>query len=187
MGSQAGHALGGNRSGVPVKVHVLTAVTRPWNLPLIAGSLANAAAAAGCDICWHWQFDSERRHVGGQAVKNRMLDEITDGWVWLLDDDTLVHPNLLRRARTVSGDQAVDAIVFSQARADGRQLTAAPANVRVGDIDAGQAILRRDLIGATRLHESYEGDGIFLADVLGRANAVYVDEFLSLHNALAFR
>ena len=81
-------------------------------------------------------------------LKNRMLDEIDDGWVCILDDDTIMHRDFLRKIAFVAAkDQALEAIVVSQKRTTGVVLKASPENAVLGKIDAGQAVLRRDFIG----------------------------------------
>jgi hypothetical protein len=168
-----------------MKLHVLTAVTRPENLPRLAASLA--VAAPPVEIIWHWRFDPELGNVGGQALKNAMLDEIEDGWCWILDDDTVAHPLLFERLTEVI-DSETQAVVVNQERADGRYLVARPEDVRAGWIDAGQAILRRDLIGDHRLQPSYIGDGLLLEEILPSCeNVVYLNETLSYHNALCMQ
>ena len=170
-----------------MKLHVLTAVTRPENLDRIGQSLGDAITASEgfVDVCWHLRFDLEQWHVGGQKLKNDMLDEITDGWVWILDDDTKVHPQLFERLRDkLTVHPAVDALVVSQKRSDGGILLAARANVKVTLIDIGQAIMRRDLIGDERIPIDYSGDGMFLETVLAGADVIFVNDVLSLHNAL---
>src|SRR5262245_27127769 len=165
-----------------MKLHILTAVSRPWNLERVAASLAVAARETPMEISWHWRFDLEREHIGGQALKNAMLDDIADGWVWCLDDDTLAHPDVLK----VVGQAARgDAVVVSQKRTDGRTLTADPGQVRVGYIDIGPAFLKRSLIGDIRIPETYEGDFHFLHHVLVGARVAWVHEPLSLHNAIS--
>ena len=170
-----------------MKLHVLTAVTRPQNLQAVAASLARAAdVCENLELVWHWQYDPRREYVGGQALKNQMLDGITDGWVWILDDDTICDSQILARfgAALIDHPEA-EAIVFSQERPDlGRRLRAAAENARMGEIDAGQAFLARNLIGDERLPVSYEGDGYWLEALLSRAAVIYVDEPLSLYNAL---
>jgi len=170
---------------------VLTAVSRPHNLARVGASLArstNAAVEAGHDVevVWHWRLDTRREHAGGQRLKNQMLDGIDHGWVWILDDDTAVHPELVTRlAETIRDHPAVVAVVVAQTRADGRVFPAGPESVKVGYIDAGQALLRRDAVGDDRLPETYEGDGQFLERVLARAGPqMYVNEPLSFHNML---
>lgn len=171
---------------VSVKLHVLTAVTRTHNLPAIADSIVAAQKLApDVDIAWHCRFDPQRLHVGGQALKNRMLDDITDGWVVILDDDTVMHKLFLRVIYATFQPDTM-ALVVSQKRTTGQVLVAAPENVVVGGIDAGQAVLRRDLIGDHRLPASYAGDGVFLQTLLaGRSDVVFVNKVLSLHNMLS--
>ena len=165
-----------------MRIHVITACTRPRNLPALAESIVDAACE-GWEVCWHVLFDLERAHVGGQRPKNHALDAIADGWVCFLDDDTLMHPLLIE---TVSVHHSADAVVVSQERADGRTLVAARENVKVGRIDIGQAVIRRDVIGDERIPETYVGDGIFLENVLTADRPVmFVREVLSYHNALA--
>ena len=156
----------------------MTAVTRPENLAEIGLSLRNAVARARIDAEWHLRFDPERRHVGGQQVKNELLDGIDDGWVWVLDDDTLVHPDLFTYL-----DESYDALVVSM-RLDGGILHAAEKNVVWGGIDIGQAILRRELIGERRIEPVYEGDGRFLEALLPGANVLYVPTELTYYNAI---
>ncbi len=168
-----------------MKLHILTACTRPANLPRVGESII-AATPRGWDVSWHVRFDPQRIHVGGQALKNQMLDEITDGWCWILDDDTVAHPDILYRLSEVLVDKPkMRALVVDQTRADGRYLIAAPDQVAIGYIDAGQAIIRRDLIADKRLPENYEGDGHWLMSVLrDQPYVVYLNLPLSLHNAL---
>lgn len=150
--------------------------------------MAAALAVAGRNhqIAWHWRWDPDREHVGGQQLKNEMLDSITDGWVWIYDDDTLIAPNLFNRtAQAIGDDPNLAAIVVAQELEDGRYRHAHPDLVHVGQIDAGQAILRRDLIGDHRLPLSYEGDGHLLETLLpGRDDVLYLNEALSYYNAL---
>lgn len=166
-----------------MKLHVVTAITRPSNLTLIAESLAVACARAQCDLVWHWRHDWDHAHIGGQKLKNDALDAIVDGWVWFLDDDTLADariPGLIREHERV-----VDAIVVEQQRADGRILPVGPEHVAVGSIDIGQAIIRRSAIADARIPEHYDGDGMFLASVLPRIRVAYLPIVASYHNALA--
>lgn len=167
-----------------MRLNVLTAVSRPENLPRIAKSLADAMARAPeVQVHWRFRFDLERQHVGGQALKNALLENVPDDeWVWALDDDTLAHEDVLLLASTFTNR---DAIVFSQLRTDGRVLPAHPDSVVPGSIDIGQAFLRRDLIGEHRIPDDYNGDGMFLRAVLAGANVMYHPACVSLHNAIS--
>ena len=171
---------------------MLTAVTRPNNLPLIGISISAAEKRSRSVLVeWHYREDRERQHVGGQAIKNQLLDEITDGWVVILDDDTLMHERFLQKIELVVATQElakrhISAIVVSQKRTDGSVLKASPANAVVGSIDAGQAVLRRNLISDHRIPETYAGDGMWLEALLrDRTDVHYMRDVLSLHNAIS--
>ena len=165
------------------RLHVLTACTRPQNLPLLAESI-EAAMCAPWEVCWHIRLDPAREHLGGHKLKNDMLAQITDGHVLFLDDDTLMHPDVLRH---VAMHLDAAGVVVSQDRTAslGHMLWAAPENMRLGGVDIGQVVLRRELIGDTEMPPYYGGDGTFLGEILqGRDDIVFLTEVLSLYNVL---
>lgn len=183
-------------------VHALTPVTRPENLPAIEESLNIARAVVpAIDVEWHVAYDLGRRHVGGWTLRNAMLDKIPEdsGWVWLLDDDTIAHPDVLSRFDAYATPD-VDAVVFEQERPDGwHRGCADPAKLRNGDrrdligpddcvFDTGQAILRRSLIGSYRFRDVRAADGYLWDDVLAPAHAsgrvAFVREILAYYNRL---
>ena len=170
-----------------MKLHILTAVTRPENLPRIRESIITAWEwAHGVDPIWHMRSDPDRRFVGGQRLKNEMLEDIKDGWVVILDDDTVMHEKFMRKVNSFA-DSHGNAIVVSQKRVNGMVLQAAPENAVVGGIDAGQAVLRRSFIGDYRIPETYAGDGMWLEVLLrDRTDVHYLpSSVLSLHNAIS--
>jgi len=166
-----------------VRIHILTACTRPQNLLLLANSIETAM----CDpweVCWHIRFDPAREHLGGHKLKNDMLAQITDGWVVFLDDDTYMHPELLRH---VAEHLDAAGVVVSQDRTAslGHMLWAAPQNMRLGGVDIGQVVLTRELIGEAEMAPYYGGDGTFLQIILqGRDDVFYSSEVLSYYNVL---
>lgn len=171
-----------------MRLYVLTAVTRPENLSAMGESIALAKSRApSVDVRWHLRFDMEREDVGGQRQKNWLINQINNGWVCILDDDTFMHHDFLRKVdRARQKNLSVEAIVVSQKRTTGVVLQARPENVKVGMIDAGQVVLRRSVIGESRIPPTYAGDGEWLESLLvGRNDVVYLKEVLSLHNALS--
>jgi hypothetical protein len=166
-----------------VRLHVLTACTRPQNLPILAESIA-AAMCEPWEVCWHIRFDPAREHLGGHKLKNDMLAQIDDGWVVFLDDDTRMHSEVLRY---VAEHLDAAGVVVSQDRTAslGHMLWATPQNMQLGGVDIGQVVLRRSLIGEARMPPYYGGDGTFLGEVLqGRDDVVYLPEVLSYYNIL---
>ncbi len=169
-------------------IHILTAVTRPENLNQVGYSIFAASGIAGprVEFEWHKYPDPERLHVGGQRPKNIMLAEIDDGWVCILDDDTIMHPKFLQKIyRAYHHHPHVNAIVVSQKRTTGVVMQARPENMKVGLVDAAQVVIRRDFIGDLLIPETYAGDGEWIECLLyGRDGVHYMSEVLSLHNAL---
>ncbi len=168
-------------------IHVLTAVTRPDNLPQIEDSIKVADERDELHVVWHKYPDLERKYVGGQRPKNQMLAFIEDGWVCILDDDTVMHPSFLRRVyRAHRQNPYADAIVVSQRRTTGVVLQACPENMEVGKVDAGQVLIKRSLIGDLRIPETYAGDGEWIEALLRyEPSVVFLPQVLSLHNALS--
>lgn len=172
-----------------MRLHILTACSRDWNIPAVARSIMVAAAGHDdLEIIWHIRKDERKRFVGGQVLKSLMIDQIHDGWVWVLDDDTVVHPELF--TALLSGDlTGKKAVIVSQERPDlGHVLRAVEGCAVRGNIDAGQAIIRREAIGYFRFKDYYEGDGEFIeavVDSLAPTEVLYLDRPLSLYNALS--
>lgn len=149
-----------------MKLHVLTACTRTENLPVIASSL-EVAEIAGIAVHWHIGFDMARRHPGGQGVKNRLLDGITDGWVWICDDDNTAAPGFFPAiaAQAISSD--VRLIACAQQTAGGVR-PVHRAMLRPTLVDTAQVVVRRDAIGDLRIPEHYCGDGEWIQAIAAR-------------------
>lgn len=170
-----------------MQLHVITAVTRPGNLTRLAESLA--AVAPAVRITWHARFDPEQQHVGGQRLKNELLDQIADGWVWIGDDDNLMHPAFANLVPPLTANPAVGLIVLSQALPDGGVRRAEPGCLAIDRVDAAQLVVRRDVLGALRLPETYAGDGMLaeaLAATLPPESICYVAEPAAYYNRLAW-
>ena len=170
-------------------LHVLTAVTRPENLPMLAASLG-AAVESGVEVCWHTRTDPERRYVGGQALKNEMLDDDDDpeGWVWILDDDNIAHPGLFA-ALVACLEAHPDArmIAVAQQHHNGWVRQVERGMLMQTHVDAGQVLIRKDAIGDRRIPLHYCGDGEWIemiADQLEPAQIAYIREPLTYYNWL---
>lgn len=170
-----------------MKLHLLTACTRPQNIARLGESI-DAARRPGADLIWYLRQDSERRHVGGQAIKNALIERVADGWLTFLDDDNLLHPALVERLLMVTAERpAAGLIVVGQSLPGGAYRAAAPGCLAINRVDAAQLVIRRDALGALRLPETYAGDGLLaemLAATLPEETVVYLDEPLSYYNRL---
>jgi len=163
-------------------LHILTACSRPGNLPAWAADLAAIAGEyPGVDLRWHVAFDLQRRHVGGQAVKNALLDSIPaddPGWVWIGDDDNALDTAMLEALAAYADRGDVDAVVFAQRR---HGYIAAPCAV-VDEVDVAQLIARRRFIGDARIPACYNGDGQWIAALAQRGGVVYDDRPVTMYN-----
>lgn len=182
-----------------MNVHVLTPCIRLQWLGLVASSVAAAVGRAPqVEVTWHVTVDLERDHANGWRLRNQWLDGIRDGWVFLLDDDTTMHPDLLKRAFEYDESRGdVDAIVVSQSRPDGWHSGAAIPERMSGGLDqasipsdaclfdTGNMIARRSFYGDYRFRLERAADGHLFEDLVrGAPGVVYLDEVLSHYNAL---
>lgn len=163
-------------------LHILTACSRPSGLTRLADAIASAPACL--QVVWHVGFDLDQQHIGGQAVKNRLLDDLTDaeyfvnGWVWFCDDDNLPVPGFFEWL--IQQDPA-DLLLFAQRR-QGRIVPA--AYPRVDETDIAQAVIARTLIETCRIPEVYNGDGLFLVELAAQTSSiVLIDQPLTAYNA----
>ena len=165
-------------------LHVLTACSRPANLPLLEASLLPALPLF--DIRW-WivadgtveappnaaAFDSRLNvktsalgpntyNVGGKAALNFALDQIGDGAcgaVWGLDDDNIAAPGFFECLyREVMRGYPM-AVAFAQRHLGGGVRPVGPDRMKECSIDQAQYVACRELIGADRFELLYTADG----------------------------
>lgn len=125
-------------------------------------------------------YDSDPSDYGHDMI-NKTLDEISDGLVYILDDDNILHPNFFDLIHNWVGDKFdFDGLIFSQ-KIGGIDFTgldireADTENVKVGKIDMAQFCLKRELIGDYRIPSNqYVGDGLFIENLFERN----VDRFI---------
>mmetsp|Transcript_9104 Transcript_9104/g.17048 ORF Transcript_9104/g.17048 Transcript_9104/m.17048 type:complete len:148 (+) Transcript_9104:350-793(+) len=86
--------------------------------------------------------------VAGKAQVNRALDEIFDGYVYVLDDDNQLHPSIL----TLELNRRSDGYVFQQELPRGG---VRPICLETSKIDQAQFLLHRCIIGDIRYPLAY--------------------------------
>lgn len=110
-------------------------------------------------INWHFAFDDGDYSYGSDKM-NRCLDNITHGWVWILDNDNLIHPSFIKELTKILKETDKKALVFSQV--NGKK--ACPENIHIGCIDIAQYVVNREFIGDLRLsNTSYTSDCEFIS------------------------
>lgn len=143
------------------RLTIVTPCSRPQNLSAIAESIKPGRSLF--DVIWMVVFDNRecKESINGGHQRNCALDAIMDGWVYFLDDDTIIHPDLFSELAKV----AAPAVAFEQDLETWIRKVA-PSEMRVCHIDMGQVVIRRELIGNTRFDiEQHIEDGLFIESI----------------------
>jgi len=115
-----------------------------------------------------------------------LLDLIHDGWVYFLDDDNIIHENF-EKAFTSAVDKYPQSqwFCFIQVRKNGEVYLQPTDSPCVGNIDSGQVVLTRALIGNSRfpLH-SYAADGELFISLTKCAKPTKIAEVAAYYNYL---
>jgi len=175
-------------------IYVITPASRPQFLAQIMESVQREG------VKWKLMLDSQffgmaikgfpgraykkpEGSVLGNHFKNLALDQIHDGWLYVLDDDNQVHADFfdeIEKAIEENPDKSV--ISFNQ------QID--PTSIRRGDkyqtgkIDQAQYIVKREFVGNLRYEQSYTADGTFI-EALHKKDPdafLYIDKVLCHYN-----
>lgn len=136
---------------------------------------------------------SDESGISGNPQRNHALDLVEDGWVYFLDDDNLIHPELYSNVEPYS--TMYEFIHFKQAdsynpheeneelRYDSRMMG---DKVVCGWIDTHQWIVHSKVIGDIRwVNDVYEADGIFAETIYNKTTkTIWLDKYLSIYNEL---
>lgn len=199
------------RNSRKMDLHIITPCSRPQNLSRIADSIILAAAqSSGTDLFLHWWIIFDAPQVGkvpvcsfiralaissfsgegnaqigvsGNVQRNFAIDRIESGFVYFLDDDTVMHARLLETFEKHKTNMA-----FHQNFADGKhRLDTGPQNMKPCCVDSGQVILKRETIGNHRWNPwDYCADGHFIEACYQSdpKSFLFVPKVLSIYNAL---
>ena len=126
-------------------------------------------------------------HAFGYPQSNYALELVKDGYVYFLDDDTLMHPDLYEAVSGLDNDF----IHFNQIRPEkkkGDPKRILGSKVQGGWIDKGGFVVKRELIGEIRFRtDIYGGDGYFAEDCYAKAqNPIFINKILAYFNILKY-
>jgi hypothetical protein len=172
---------------------ILTMALRPAGVLRAAESVAAAVATSPWPlehrIVWHQGEPDPTRVRVAERVTQALAELPPDSWVFAVDDDNLLHPDLPRRlAEQLGRTPDALAVVFGQMH------ESVPACLRPtlpptpGKIDGGQVAIRADYAALIPWKPGPMGDGAYLAALYARAPDHWAvcyqfDEPLSYHNA----
>lgn len=121
-----------------------------------------------------------QRNFALHLINSDVPDNAFGKYVYFLDDDTLLHPDLYQTINELKNDF----IHFNQQNPDGSHRIGGA--IKLNQVDTGSVVAKLSLIGQQRwIVNAYNGDGMFWEGVFSRAkNPVYVNKFLSVYNQL---
>lgn len=188
-------------------IHIITPCSRPENLQRIFESI-------NIDCYWWIVFDREtipeiklknvnecnvdvklmaiKGGVVGKKQINHALDQINNGWVYVLDDDNLLHPRFKMFIKTFESfvlnykKHRIEGVIFSQELSPGVVRHNNSENIKVCQIDQAQFLLKRTLIKDNRYQNSYEADGLFISKFYkeNKDKFIITNAVLSYYNRL---
>lgn len=191
-------------------INIVTAVSRQYNLPKILASIERTIGSSGLGVRWILVFDapldlapSVKKALVSKLVKidivvypggkfkfgvkqkNFGIDQIKEGWFYLLDDDNVIHPSFfssISRAMKTWPDKRC--FVFSQHRTDSEDKIAAPERMQGSMIDNSMFLTHMEIIGKERYEPGRAGieDFWFFRGLYDR----HTDKFQFLNEFLAF-
>lgn len=178
------------------ELHVITPSAKPWNIPVIAPRILQAAPCS-LAIRWHILVQGEDSDPKGFAKINRCLDYIPmDSYFFTPSDDTIHSIHLFRRfGEIIANNPEIRAVVFSEQRGpdeDNRILHASAENMKPGLLDGSQVIWSRAFVGDKRYDYGkyqHEADGFFGQELFEQdPKAFYFcDEVLCKFNSLEWK
>jgi glycosyltransferase involved in cell wall biosynthesis len=100
--------------------------------------------------------------ISGNPQRNHAIDQVTDGYVYFLDDDNIIHPAFWSIADMCDGEHFY---TFDQLR-DNRHTILRGNRVSVGFIDTAMYIVHRKHIANIRwINSKYDADGHFICEI----------------------
>lgn len=190
-------------------INILTRCTRPQNLLQISKTIFTDLF----EINWYILFDTnkikdidisllmELTKLGakikysksepnsfGYNIINEILDEITDGWVYILDDDNIIHPDFYNILDEFIDANTYGVLVFNQ-KVDGKDFTkldireANPENMKIGGVDIAQVLIHIGDYGDTRrFNNAYTADGELIEKLFEEKK----DDFIFIQTELCY-
>lgn len=182
------------------RLNIITPCSRDYNLQALYNSIVEANAKGNFDVSWYIVVDRVKLPrlgyiqipIGkltsivkageggsfGNRLRNMALDIISSGWVMFLDDDNMVHPEMLDVLwyHTTKYEGAHAFIFNTSVGPNGKEhVRTRMDGIAPDHIDTAQFVVSRHLIGEERWDETaYNADGIFITDLYKRGKETFV-------------
>lgn len=118
--------------------------------------------------------------ISGNGQRNFALDLVKEGYVYLNDDDTTIHPDLWENIKNLSEDF----IVFKQEDKFGNVRLI--GNVGICQIDSHNFVVSSNVTKNIRfILDKYDADGYFAIECFSKSNTkITLNKVLSTYNTL---
>lgn len=185
-----------------MKVTFITPLTRPYNIDIIYQSIKQGLPDS---VEWEWiivedgdsllesssnlytkyiSYPSSGKGLSGNPQRNIALDHVDcDNYVYFLDDDNIVHPNLFKRATKIL-ENSNKALISSQSFKGGFiRLVPRPDTIVPCHIDTAQFLIPRNIIGDLKWEDwNYCADGAFFSTLYNQ----YKERFIITKEVLCY-
>ncbi len=177
-------------------INIITPCSRPQNLHTISKSINipkdqyRWIVVFDMEICdtdliptnCIFLYHKDPNSISGNAQRNMGIELIEDGYVYFLDDDTILHPALWDNIK----DATEDMILFNQLRQGQQRFDR--LRFEKGYIDTGCAVIKSSLIGDTRWELGvYEADYFFLQELKYKTQSIKnIPHCISYYNYLKY-
>lgn len=181
------------------KVFIITPSRRPFNLKLISNTIPQE-----CE--WVIVFDktvknehfipdatviqsnetgfwgNPNRNIGLEYIKNYLNPNDND-WIYVLDDDNVIHPNWWNTIQNHLNSQSA-IITWGQVWANEEPRTEPTHEPKIAKIDTSQYMVRWSVAKDLRFEHIYEADGIYAEEASKQGTVLKLDNYLGYYNFL---
>ena len=182
-------------------IYIVTPCTRVYNLDKITACLESIPVGCVWVVCYdaatkrppkqygHIEIQSDVTGCYGNPTRNYALNYLksimTDyDWLYILDDDNILHPNWYEEASKYSlYNNYNDFIHWGQCFPNG--ITRTKPSLDFDMLDTAQYMVRWSVAKNIRFEEKYEADGYYAKDCFDKSsNPVMIDSNLAYYNYL---
>jgi hypothetical protein len=176
-------------------INIVTPCSRPDNLSIIAESIniprSNYRWIVVFDLAEipdtqlptnaEYYLHQNEKSISGNSQRNFAISLIEEGYVLMLDDDTVIHPEFWQEVR----EWNYDLISWKQINRDGSHRLNAGI-FAVANIDSGSFMVKREVIGNLQWQiDIYHSDGVFAEEINKKTNSKFsIDKYISFYNYL---
>ena len=197
-----------------IQLSIITPCTRPGNLPLLAKSIERARGEFPLKIDWYVCFDGNRvnrcayglpetppfinsylsyvidpKSKSGNSQRNFALDFVEEGYIYFLDDDNLMHHNLLHKIFLHYNYYGYEkTLIVNQLDDNWQPRKLGIKYCQPGTIDAAQYVIPKQHLQKRKWATSvYEADGLLIADIARQwgNHFIFTDEIICFYNAIS--